>query len=89
MTLSVDKTQILTYPAYTDSIDETDLYSFGICGEKEVSLRSGSPPYLTLVAGADPIFDDFVINYDETLATSYGTVSVDIVVSFKDYPDNV
>ena len=43
---------------------------------------------MTLVSGVDPVFDDFVINYDESFANSVGTVSVDLVVSFKDYPDN-
>jgi len=57
-------TATLSIPAFTDSVDSTDEYTTGICGEKKITLNDSTPSYLTLVDGTDPVLDPFSIDYD-------------------------
>ena len=50
-------------PAFTDSVDSTNLHTKGICGEKLFELIS-PPDFLSVTLGANKINDPFTINYD-------------------------
>ena len=57
-------TATLSIPAHTDSVGGIDDLEVGICGEKKITLDEGTPSYLTLVDGTDPVLDPFSIDYD-------------------------
>ena len=68
----------------------TDDFEVGICGEKKITLDDGTPSYLTLLDGTDPILDEFSINYDSLEASDMSdidTVTVLYNVYFVEYED--
>ena len=75
--------------AFTDSVDSGGLYTAGICGEKEISLNSGSPSFLTITADVtNPTLNDFSIDYDQAAASEADigiTYTVAYTVQFKQY----
>ena len=48
MIWSQDSTYELSVPAFTDSVDTTNSYTTGICGEKSVTLDASTPSFLTI-----------------------------------------
>ena len=57
-------------PVFYDTVD--DLLIKGLCGEKVITLDTGSGAYLTVTANvSDAINNDLVISYDQFLATEY------------------
>ena len=74
-------------PAFTDSVDSTNTYSVGICGEKLFELIS-PPAFLSVTLGTNKITDPFTINYDSSKVKEsevQGPSLVQYKVSFKDY----
>ena len=57
-------------PAFLDSVgtDGTGGLSQDICGEKVVTLNTGSGNYMTAVAGSNPINDPLTFEFDQSLA---------------------
>ena len=57
-------------PAFTDSVDNGVTYAFGICGVKTISLNAGTPTFLSVTAGADPLNDDSTIALNTSVVTT-------------------
>ena len=55
--------------AFTDSVDSSSTYQVGICGEKRLTLDAGSPAFLSIAYGSDPVLDSLTIEYNESDAT--------------------
>ena len=54
----------ITRPAFTDSVDSAGTYSKGFCGEKRISFDGGTPSFMSLTPGLDPINDVVTIDLD-------------------------
>ena len=57
-------------PAFSDSVDSAGLYAYGICGVKTITLNTGTPTFLGVTAGVDPISDDSTIALDTSVVTT-------------------
>ena len=57
-------------PAFTDSVDNGITYAYGICGVKTVTLNAGTPTFLSITAGTDPINDDSTIALNTGVVTT-------------------
>ena len=73
-------------PAFTDSVDDGS-YPTGVCGEKTLTLDAGTPAFLILTQGVDPVLDPFTIDYDQALATEadIGVHTIAYRVTMKEY----
>lgn len=87
LTWQADPVYSLSEPAFTDSVDSLTTYPVGICGEKTVTLDVGSPAFVSLTPGTNPILDNFTLDYSQSLATSgdIATHTVSYTVVFKEY----
>ena len=56
--------------SFSDSVDATGTYAFGVCGVKTFTLDVGSPSFLSVTPGTDPINDDMTIAINTGLVTS-------------------
>ena len=56
--------------SFSDSVDTSGTYAFGICGVKTLTLNAGTPSFLSATPGTDPINDDM------TIAINTGAVTV-------------
>lgn len=70
-------------PAFTDSVDATGLYPTGICGEKIFSFAASVPDFMILTLGADPILDQFRIDYDHTQTTILDVVPGGYTIGYE------
>lgn len=52
-------------PAFLDSVDSTNDYDAGICGEKIMTLDSDTPNFLSIIVGEDPITNDLTIKFND------------------------
>ena len=58
-------------PAFTDSVDLSNNYEIGACGEKIVTFDPATPAFITLqVDATDPILNALKISYAEAQATT-------------------
>ena len=64
----------ISVPAFTDTVDSTNAYTKGICGEKRMTLNS-PPAFLSLTSGTDKINDPITISYDPTQATGADAIT--------------
>ena len=80
-------------PAFADSVDLTENYEIGACGEKVVTLDSLTPPFITLAKDViDPILNELTITYTEALATISDvetTHTVSYTVTSKEYGSHI
>ena len=74
--------------AYDDSVDRAGVYSFGICGEKLITLGPDAPSFISITLGEDLMFDPFVIDLDTSVLTESDmrVYTVPYSVEFLDYP---
>ena len=75
-------------PAFTDSVDSGGGHATGICGEKQVTLDTPKPTYLSLTMdGVDPTLNPFTIDFDDSSATEadIATHTISYTVSFVEY----
>ena len=82
---TLSATQI-SVPAFTDSVDSAG-FPTGSCGEKRITLDGGTPSFLTIVSGADPVLDPFAIVFDTAspVITDCQVYTVSYTVEFVDY----
>ena len=64
----------ISVPAFTDTVDSTNAYTKGICGEKRMTLNS-PPAFLSLTSGTDKINDPITISYDPSQATGADAIT--------------
>ena len=60
----------VTVPVFSDSVDSAGSYAYGICGVKTITLNTGTPTFLSITAGVDPINDDATIALDSSVVTT-------------------
>ena len=78
--------------AFVDTVDASNVYPAGICGEKRISLDAGSPDFLTVTSDAtNPTTLPFSISYDNTkaVAADIKTHSVNYSVTSVRYSSDI
>ena len=77
----------VTVLTFSDSVDSAGSYAYGICGVKTITLNAGTPTFLSVTAGADPINDDSTILLDSSSVTiAHAQVyTISYTVTFADY----
>ena len=76
--------------AFSDSVDTTGSYAFGICGVKTIALSVATPSFMSLTLGANQLVDVMTFTFDTSAVAlaDAAVYTIDYTVTFANYPGN-